>query len=102
MGGRVRGELSQAPRAVRRRAATAAAKLVDSPGDPLGDPFGDFPAAVSTDPIVVDTPAKPPALTESEIEVIPPAYVCANCKSEVQHGDSHCGTCETRLAWDGL
>jgi hypothetical protein len=88
MAGRKKGELSQEPRAVKRREETAARKAVK--GVPFADP-GD--PTVSTEPIVVESPAKKTVPEQK--------YHCANCLGPVVRSDAYCPTCEVRLGWEG-
>ena len=85
------GELSQTPRAIKRRAATAAKKA----GAPAAAGPGPADPGVSTEKIGVDAPVKKKAAAPVQ------AYHCLNCDSPVSQDDPRCPTCEIRLEWGG-
>jgi hypothetical protein len=96
-------EMSQEPRAVRRRAATVERKAAKKAAKKAagGETVASRRAAtvalmaeLSGDPIVVNAPVKSkraPAPVQ--------AYHCGNCKGAVTRADSRCPTCEESLLW---
>lgn len=109
MSGRKAGEVSQTPRAVARRKATAdkkraAGRLAAArprPGNPETPPAGGespSPQEVSSESIGVTTPPGPPEAKPDDVQ----DYICGNCRSPVVFGVAHCGVCESGMQWAEL
>jgi len=88
MGGRIKGELSQTPRAIERRQETAnrkaAAGLVVEPDD-RDDQLDQGDQAAKRETI------------DAEQDI---TYLCANCEDEITRSDTRCSACGLRLLWD--